>query len=97
MLLKKFREGGMKSVPEILSLPPETFSAPRLTLTEGRLYIEGRIVVEQYGRETISARCGSKLVTISGTRLEIGAMNRDELLITGEIRAVETLPCGRRK
>ena len=97
MLLKKLREGGMKSVPEKLSLPPEAFASPRLTLTEGRLYIEGRIVVEQYGREVISARCGNRLVTVSGARLEIGAMSRDEILITGDIRSVETLPRGRRK
>lgn len=94
---KKKNDTRGKRILEKLDIPTETFSYPRLTLTEGKLYIEGRCTVEEYGTELITVSCKNRLIFVKGGRLNLGAMNKSELLITGGICSVEIENRGRRR
>lgn len=86
---KKKDDGRGKNFLEKLDIPTETFSYPRLTLTEGKLYIEGNCTVEEYGTALITVSCKNRTIYVKGARLNLGAMNKNELLITGGISSVE--------
>ena len=63
---------------------------PLITLTGNRrLHIYGHRGILEYGREFISVNCGSKIVGVYGTSLELASMNSAELLIAGDVRRVE--------
>lgn len=63
---------------------------PRLQMigTE-ELRMEGHKGILAYGTEEIHISGGKLVVRVKGNGLELRAMNPTELLITGEIRAVE--------
>jgi len=61
-----------------------------ITLTGNRrLHIDRHRGILEYGREFISVNCGSKVIGVYGSGLELAAMSAVELLIIGEINRVE--------
>ena len=61
-----------------------------ITLTGNRrLHIDRHRGILEYGRELISVNCGSKVIVVYGSGLELAAMSAADLLITGEINRVE--------
>ena len=75
---------------EFFDIPGEAAGGPRVTITGcSRVQIENHRGILEYGRERICVRCGRVTVRVTGSNLELRAMNRDDLLITGVIRAVD--------
>ena len=75
----------------VFDLPADVVAGqPRLQLigTE-ELRMEGHKGILAYGAEEIHISGGKLVVRVKGNGLELRAMNPTELLITGEIRAVE--------
>lgn len=63
---------------------------PRIELIgSGELRMEGHRGILAYGPEEIHVSGGKLVVRVRGRGLELRAMNPTELLITGEISAVE--------
>ena len=82
-----------EEIAERFDLPPETRAqVPRVTLSGNR-----RVVVEnhrgllEYGEDTVEVAGGRIRVRIHGTELQLRAMDRNDLVITGRILSVEVL------
>ena len=82
-----------EEIAERFDLPPETLAqVPRVTLSGNR-----RVVVEnhrgllEYGEDTVEVAGGRIRVRIHGTELQLRAMDRNDLVITGRILSVEVL------
>lgn len=86
---------GIKGLPqeltERLELPGDALlGEAKLTVTGGRrALVENHRGVLEYGEERIVVSAGRGKLSISGSGLGIGAMNRRELLISGRIQCVE--------
>lgn len=78
-------------VCRMLDIQAESFSkAPRVTLSgSGRVLIEGHHGLLDYGREQVTAARAGGRIQIKGEGLRLEAMNRRELLVSGQIWAVE--------
>ena len=74
-----------------LGLPGEILeNVPRLTLTgREQVLIENHKELLSYSAELVEIGCGRVHLRIRGERLLLRAMDREELLITGKIFAVE--------
>ena len=81
----------LMQLSERLELPEEALAgAAKLTVTAGRhLRIENHRGLLEYGAERIVVNTGEQTVSIMGARLTLTAMTRQEVLIEGEIQAVE--------
>ena len=66
-----------------------------LTLTAAGVHIEGHRGVEEYSGETISVRTKTKLITVTGRRLTLGAMTKSEIVITGVVQDIRISDRGR--
>ena len=64
---------------------PDLTQPYSLTLTPSGLHIEGHRGVEKYTAETITVRTKTKLITVTGRSLALGAMTKNEIVITGTI------------
>ncbi len=64
---------------------PDLIQPYSLTLTPAGLHIEGHRGIEEYTAETITVRTKTKLITVTGRRLALGAMTKTEIVITGAI------------
>ena len=61
-----------------------------ITLTGSRrLHIERHRGILEYGREFISVNCGSQIIGIYGSALELASMSATQLLIIGDVQRVE--------
>ena len=73
-----------------LELPADVVGLPRLELTgRGELRMTNHRGILAYGTEEFLVSGGPILYRIRGTGLELKAMNAAELLITGQLLAVE--------
>ena len=61
-----------------------------ITLTGNRrLHIQRHRGILEYGREYISVNCGSQIVGVFGSSLELASMSVNELLIIGDVQRIE--------
>lgn len=83
----KKKGGAFPSLAERLELPEEALSGvPRLTVTNGsRALIENHRGILEYNRERITVNFKKGQMCLSGRELRIAAMNREELLVRGEL------------
>ena len=85
----------MKELPfdlaEKLAVPGEIMPwTGKFTLTGGkRALLENHRGILEYGDTRIVAAVGRGKLVISGTALQLKAMNRSEILISGKIQTVE--------
>lgn len=85
------KKGGLlPSLAERLELPEEALDgAAKLTVTAGRrALIENHRGILEYSRERIAVAFGRERLSLIGEGLRIVAMNRKELLISGELKEV---------
>ena len=74
----------------LFDIPGTAAGVSRVTITGcSRVQIENHRGISAYGRERICVRCGRMTVCVTGQRLELRAMNSNDLLITGTIAAVD--------
>lgn len=75
----------------VLDIQAESFSkAPRITLSgDGRVLVEGHRGLLEYGAEQVTAARAGGRIQIKGEGLNLVAMNKRELLVSGQIWAVE--------
>lgn len=85
------REGLLEKTAEVLDLPGDVVAGlPLLELTGSReLRMENHKGILAYGSEEIHISGGKMVVKVRGTDLELKAMNASQLLITGDIAAIE--------
>ena len=74
---------------------PDLIQPYSLTLTPAGLHIDGHRGVEEYSAETITVRTKTKLITVTGRRLNLGAMTKNEIVITGAILDIALSDRGR--
>lgn len=88
---KERKESLAQRVSEVFDLPGDVLGGlPRIELTgDGELRMENHRGILDYGSEEIHVSGGRLMVRIRGEGLELRAMNRTELLITGRIHSVE--------
>ena len=73
-----------EDVAERFDLPAETVGIIKLTLTgRSRLLVENHRGILEYSRDRIEIGGGDTKVVITGDGLELRAMDKDALLITG--------------
>lgn len=74
---------------------PELGSVPCMELNGNRgIVIAGRCAIVLYSAEEMRIRCGRLLVQITGSALELGTLDEQELSITGLIAQVGFLTEG---
>ena len=81
---------------ERFELPPEAVAGmPRITITgRSRVLVENHRGLLEYGEDTVEVVevAGGRIrVRIHGTELQLRAMDRNDLVITGRILSVEVL------
>lgn len=88
---EKRREGILEKTAAAFDLPRDVIAGlPRLELIGDRqLRMENHKGILSYGRQEICVSGGKMIVRVRGENLDLKAMNALELLITGEIAAVE--------
>ncbi|MCD7846260.1 MAG: YabP/YqfC family sporulation protein [Oscillospiraceae bacterium] len=74
-----------------LDIPAESISgAPRVTISGGtRVLIEGHKGLLEYAEDRIAAAGSGCRVLIKGENLGLVAMDRDEMVVSGRLWAVE--------
>jgi sporulation protein YqfC len=85
------KESLLEKTAQTFDLPADAVAGlPRIELTGDReLRMENHKGILTYGKEEIHVSGGKIVVRITGADLELKAMNASELLITGNIAAVE--------
>lgn len=85
------KEGILLRASKLFDLPADALAgAPRVEIVgDGELRMGPHRGILAYGPEEIHISGGSMVVAVRGKGLELRAMTPEELLITGEIRAVE--------
>lgn len=85
------KESLLEKTAQTFDLPADVVAGmPRIELTGDReLRMENHKGILSYGKEEIHISGGKLIVRITGSELELRAMNASELLITGRITAVE--------
>lgn len=85
------KESLLEKTAQTFDLPADVVAGmPRIELTGDReLRMENHKGILSYGKEEIHISGGKLIVRITGTELELRAMNASELLITGRIAAIE--------
>lgn len=78
---------------ERLSLPADSMAAvPRITLTGRRqLLVERHRGLKRYGTDRVELDLGAFCLRVQGGALSLAAMDRDAVLLTGTITALELL------
>ena len=89
--MERNRRGILEKTAEIFDLPGDVVAGlPHIELTGSReLRMENHKGILSYGSEEIHISGGKLVMRVTGTGLELRAMNAGQLLITGEIRTVE--------
>lgn len=85
------KDGLLARASKMFDLPADAVAGvPRVELVgDGELRMAPHRGILAYGPEEIHISGGSLVVLVRGSGLELRAMTPEELLITGEIRAVE--------
>ena len=85
-----YREQIERAVLEMDMPAYALLDVPRIELTgDGRLLIERHHGILEYGDTCIRVAARGMAIGISGTGLQLQAMTRSEISVTGEISAVE--------
>lgn len=86
----KKKQGVLPRLADRLELPEEALSgAAKLTVIAGRrALIENHQGILEYSRERITLKLGAGCLSLMGQELRIAAMNRQEVLIRGEVQDV---------
>ena len=75
---------------DIFDVPAEAAGQPRVTVTGGRrLHVENHRGITGYDPAEVRINCPGGTVAVTGRSLRIRAMSSRELVVTGDIRAVE--------
>ena len=84
------KRGIAEGISEKFDIPGEGVAGQtRLTLTgTRRVHIENHRGVIEYNETLISVNCGDIIISITGENLELQSMNAQELLIRGDVRAI---------
>ena len=92
-MAEKRRPGLREKTAQLFDLPADVVAGlPRLELVgDGELRMENHRGILSYGTQEIHISGGAFGVRVSGEELELRTMNSLELLITGNIRAIELL------
>jgi sporulation protein YqfC len=91
----KFPDGGgvmdlREEIAERFDLPAETAGVVKVTLVgRRRLLVENHRGILEYAADHIAVSGGKIRVNIIGSGLELCAMDRDALLVTGMIASLE--------
>ena len=74
-----------------LELPGDALTgALKLTVTgRSRMLLENHKGIINYEENMISVDCGGMSLTVRGDSLSLGAMNKDDMLITGRFISIE--------
>ncbi|MBQ7459859.1 MAG: YabP/YqfC family sporulation protein [Oscillospiraceae bacterium] len=93
ILMRKRRTvRALEKAAEVFSLPSEAAGVSRVTITgNSRAHIENHRGLLSYAAEEISVNAGRLILRFRGAGLEIEAMSDLELVIKGEILALEYL------
>ena len=83
----------LEKTAQTFDLPVDGLAGlPHISLTGDReLRVENHKGILSYGSDEIHVGCAALTVRITGTGLQLRAMNEAELLITGQILAVELM------
>ena len=82
--------GLIEEITERFDLPAETAGLPKVTITGGRqVLVENHKGLLEYSGEQIEINGGRLRVRIRGTGLELRAMSRELVLVTGQIFGVD--------
>jgi len=86
----KWRDLPMEAA-EKFDLPADAVAGlPKLTITgKARVVIENHKGLLEYGESMIEVNGGRVRIRVNGAGLELRAMNKDDLVITGQIVSVE--------
>lgn len=84
------KESILEKAVQALDLPGEVAGLPRVELLGDReLRVEAHKGILAYTTQEIHISGGRMIIRVLGSDLELRSMNAAELLITGDIRAVE--------
>lgn len=84
------KESVLERTVQMLDLPADLAGLPRIELLGDReLRVENHKGILSYGKEEIHISGGKLIVRVLGSELELRGMSTSELLITGQLRAVE--------
>ncbi|MBS6215892.1 MAG: YabP/YqfC family sporulation protein [Clostridiales bacterium] len=88
---KRKKESVLERTAQVFDLPGDLVAGlPRMELVGDReLRMENHRGILAYGSEEIHISGGKLILKVRGEGLELRSMNAGELLITGQIRAVE--------
>ena len=88
---KRKKESVLERTAQVFDLPGDLVAGlPRMELIGDReLRMENHRGMLAYGSEEIHISGGKLILKVRGEGLELRSMNAGELLITGQIRAVE--------
>lgn len=88
---KPRRRGAAEVLARALQLPADAVAGmPRIELVgDGQLRVERHRGILAYDPTDVHIAAGRLTVRVRGLGLELGTMNRQELLITGRILSVE--------
>lgn len=79
-----------EDIAERFELPAETAGLLKVTLAgRGRVLVENHRGLLEYGRDCVEIAGGRMRLRIRGDGLELRAMDREALAVTGRIYAVE--------
>lgn len=83
-------QSALYHIAELFELPPEALSGvPKLTVTGcRRVMVENHRGLLHLSPEIIQIKGGKVTVTVTGDKLELRAMTRSEMLITGTVVSV---------
>ena len=88
--MEKRREGLLTRAARLLDIPGEAAGLPRIEVVgRNELRMENHKGILAYGEEETVISGGGLLVRVRGSGLTLRAMTGEELLLTGEIAAVE--------
>lgn len=80
----------LERTAQALDLPADVAGLPRIELLGDReLRVEYHKGILAYGTEEIHISGGKLVIRVLGSGLELRSMTASELLVTGQIRAVE--------
>lgn len=84
------RKGLLDRLAEAADLPGETISGLPLVELSGdrRVLVENHCGVTEYSQERIGIKVSFGRVLISGCRLELARMSKEQLIITGRIDGI---------
>ena len=86
----KIRKALREEIADRLNLPAGAAGVVRVTLMGARrALIEDHRGIASYSRERVEINAGAHRVCIDGEGLELEAMDREALLVTGRILSVE--------